>query len=404
MSSEKLDIINLYPIDLCVNHKFNLPYNLQYEYDNLSDREVEIYKTMTQEQLEEIYKTFDEKTRKYLNESKIKRKDNGNLYIYTRTVIIAIKENILIICRIHGKFLQRADNHKHKNQHCYKCSKISMGNKQRLDTTEFVKRAIALYSDRFDYSRTIYIDSETETEIEIGCKKHNIYFWRNPFGHLRSDRHQGCVECGIENIREANMIPLDARIEKFKIRYKNQYDYSHIRQSDIDNYKDNKDKIKVLCLYCNFLFKIRVNDHDQGIGCNLCKNKTELKVYEFLLSQNFNITYQAKFEWCRNRNCLPFDFIIDKCIIELDGRQHFKDIDFWNSSFEEVLDNDIYKMKCAITNGYKIIRITQEDVWKDTFDWQEKLLEGLSNRYNVTYISNDIDIYNSHKDKMKSSV
>lgn len=394
------DIMNLYPINLSIYHEFTYPYNLQYEYDILSDREIDIYKTMTKQQLEEIYTTFDDKTKKYLEELKEKRDDKGEFYIYTRSRYPKNNgEKILIICRIHGKFLQKAKPHKLSNCRCYKCSKISMGNKQRLNTTEFIRRASLLYCNRFDYSRTKYIDSYTE--VEICCNKHGIYFWRNPFGHLRLNRNQGCVECAKENIREANIISLDKRIEKFKLQYETQYDYSHITREDIDNYKDNKGIIKVFCLKCKNFFTIVINSHDRGIGCNICRNKTELKVYEFLLSQNFDLISQAKFEWCRNIKYLPFDFVINKFIIELDGDQHFKDMDFWNSSFDDVSKRDVYKMKCALENGYKIIRIVQKDVWSDKYDWKEKLLKTLNNKklkYDLCYISYNKDVYKNHID------
>jgi very-short-patch-repair endonuclease len=142
---------------------------------------------------------------------------------------------------------------------------------------------------------------------------------------------------------------------------------------------------------------------DRNIGCGICKNKTESKIYNFLSFQKFKIEREVNFEWCKIKKCLPFDFVINNIIIELDGIQHFKDVNYWNSSRDKVSDNDIYKMKCAILNNYKIIRISQEDVWHERFDWKEQLLKGLSeeNVEDVLYISNDINIYNNHKEKMK---
>jgi len=40
-------------------------------------------------------------------------------------------------------------------------------------------------------------------------------------------------------------------------------------------------------------------------------------------------------------------------------------------------------MNCANENGYSIIRIFQEDVWYDKYDWFRELLE------NIEKISND---------------
>ena len=62
-----------------------------------------------------------------------------------------------------------------------------------------------------------------------------------------------------------------------------------------------------------------------------------------------------------------------KIIVELDGPQHFGiSIGKWKTS-EHNKSRDVYKMKCARENGYSIIRILQEDVWKNKFDWLQEL-------------------------------
>ena len=38
----------------------------------------------------------------------------------------------------------------------------------------------------------------------------------------------------------------------------------------------------------------------------------------------------------------------------------------------------MYKMKCANENGYSMIRIVQEDVFKDKYDWLQELLENIN--------------------------
>jgi very-short-patch-repair endonuclease len=62
----------------------------------------------------------------------------------------------------------------------------------------------------------------------------------------------------------------------------------------------------------------------------------------------------------------------EKIIIELDGPQHFQQISNWSSP-ESQLQNDTYKMRCANNNGFSVIRITQNDVFHDRFDWVTEL-------------------------------
>ena len=91
---------------------------------------------------------------------------------------------------------------------------------------------------------------------------------------------------------------------------------------------------------------------------------------------------QFKAEWCKNsvtNYYYRFDFCIEeqRTIIELDGRQHFKDVAYFKSSLEEVHFVDMIKQSAANNNGYKVIRILQEDVWSDKYDWLTELLKNI---------------------------
>jgi very-short-patch-repair endonuclease len=109
-----------------------------------------------------------------------------------------------------------------------------------------------------------------------------------------------------------------------------------------------------------------------------CKNKTEAKLYTIFKNIYSSLITQFKTEWCKNISYLPFDFCIQehKIIIELDGRQHFEQVSNWTSP-EEQFKNDKYKEKCANDNGYLIIRILQEDVLNDTYDWLKELCDAI---------------------------
>jgi very-short-patch-repair endonuclease len=108
--------------------------------------------------------------------------------------------------------------------------------------------------------------------------------------------------------------------------------------------------------------------------CNICTNKTEKKLYEYLKPIYPTIIKEFKQDWCKNINCLPFDFCIPeyKIIIELDGRQHFVQVSTWKSPEEQQI-TDNFKMEKANENGYSVIRIIQEDILFDTFDWKTEL-------------------------------
>lgn len=118
-----------------------------------------------------------------------------------------------------------------------------------------------------------------------------------------------------------------------------------------------------------------------GYWCPKCRYKTEEKVFKFLDDNYNDVVHQAKFDWCRSKEhkkLLPFDFCItDHFIIELDGPQHFVQISNWKSP-EFAQKRDKYKEGKARRRRYKILRLIQTEVWKDTYDWKTQIDEFLS--------------------------
>lgn len=124
------------------------------------------------------------------------------------------------------------------------------------------------------------------------------------------------------------------------------------------------------CPTCENEFSVTLFNVTTGYWCPLCKNKTEKKLFNILIKLYPNIKHDFKVDWCKNIRFLPFDFAIKEhnIIIELDGRQHFFLISNWQSP-EIQLEKDKYKTKCANENNFSVIRILQEDVYYDKYDW-----------------------------------
>ena len=135
------------------------------------------------------------------------------------------------------------------------------------------------------------------------------------------------------------------------------------------------------CDKCNHSFDTStISSIIQGCWCPYCKNKTETKLFDALKPLYPTLITQFKQEWCKNKSCLPFDFCIPehKIIIELDGRQHFKQVSNWKCP-EETFENDLFKETCANDNGYSVIRILQEDVLGDKYDWFDRIQTEIEN-------------------------
>ena len=136
------------------------------------------------------------------------------------------------------------------------------------------------------------------------------------------------------------------------------------------------------CPECKISFQISGSSLSAGCFCSTCYRKTEGKVYNELIKYYPTLTREFTADWCRSVKSgvlLRFDFCIKEkaVIIEVDGGQHFKDVVGWKSSFEDQHAIDTFKQTNANDNGFRVIRIIQEDVWKDKYDWLSELLKNI---------------------------
>lgn len=129
------------------------------------------------------------------------------------------------------------------------------------------------------------------------------------------------------------------------------------------------------------------------------KSKTEKIVYDYLKEKykSEKIICNKSFSWSNNK---LYDIILcsSNIIIEIDGPHHFEQVSNWKSP-EYNRSNDIFKMGYAIKNNYVIIRICQEDVYNDTYDWKKDLDNAISlvKQKQVQFLAKDDKIYDLHK-------
>ena len=149
------------------------------------------------------------------------------------------------------------------------------------------------------------------------------------------------------------------------------------------------------CNMCNIPFKTNVDKITCANNrCPKCKHKTEKIMLKFIKKDYPSVQQRFSVNWCKKKRNLPFDFVIEdlKIIIEVDGPQHIdKQISNWSSP-KENQENDKFKMKCANDNCYTVIRILQEDVFYNKYDWKTELLNVIkeySTPINIFLCKND---------------
>ena len=121
------------------------------------------------------------------------RELHGDRYNYDKVVFVNSRTKVIIGCYIHGDFEQLPGNHLNiKNPAgCLKCSNEA----RKLTTEEFIKRAIELHGDKYNYDKVIY--RGTYKKVIIGCSIHGD-FEQRPDLHIDKSNPGGCQKCASE--------------------------------------------------------------------------------------------------------------------------------------------------------------------------------------------------------------
>lgn len=172
---------------------------------------------------------------------------HGGKYDYSETSYTNSYTKVNIICRVHGLFSQ--NSHHHLAGHgCTYC-----GNNITKSRDEFVKQAIDVHGDRYDYSLVDYVNNIGK--VKIVCREHGV-FEQAPVNHTRQS--QGCPHC-------AGIMPVTTEqfIKRAKEKHSNKYDYTKVRC-------ERSSQCVVITCPVHGDFRQSANSHLCGSGCNKC--------------------------------------------------------------------------------------------------------------------------------------
>jgi hypothetical protein len=123
-------------------------------------------------------------TKEYIEEAK---KIHGDRFDYSKVEYKSATEPIIIICRVHGEFLQTPSDHKNQGSGCKKCSNV-----YSPSTEEWVIWARDVWDNEYDYSKVEY--KYASEKIIIICKRHGE-FECSPNNHIHATNPTGCPSC-----------------------------------------------------------------------------------------------------------------------------------------------------------------------------------------------------------------
>lgn len=140
-----------------------------------------------------------------------------------------------------------------------------------LTTEDFIFQAKAVHGDKYDYSRTTYVDSKTK--VCIICPKHGE-FWQIPSSHTRTGCE--CPKCGVESRARKRRRDTESVIKRAKEVHNNKYDYSLL------SYNSQEDKVKIICPV-HGVFEQKLSNHLYGQGCPVCAGRIKKTTEQFII-------------------------------------------------------------------------------------------------------------------------
>ena len=287
---------------------------------------------------------------------------HNNKYDYSKSIYINDATKLVIFCKEHGIFIQQPNSHYRSG--CPDCGLLKRSNSKKLNLNDLLERFKNKHGDKYDYSKVEYV--KKQSKVDIICKKHNQEFLQTPEKHLDSITG-GCPKCN--SIGKGNLT-LESFLDKAYNIHKYKYDYSLTKITNCSK------KVKIICKE-HGEFDQTPNGHLSGRGCSNChKSSGNNKVKSILQEKNIIFIEEKKFNKCKNKNHLPFDFYLPKynTCIEFDGLQHYKPIKLFGGieDFEKRKINDTIKNRFCLNNNINLIRIPYYE-----FDNIEKIIEEL---------------------------
>lgn len=130
---------------------------------------------------------------------------------------------------------------------------------KKLTTAEFVKKAIEVHGDKYDYSKVEYMG--THKNVCIICPMHGN-FLQTPANHLNG---RGCPKCGGNGKLTASEF-----IKRAREVHSDKYNYSKVE------YVNSKKEVCIICPK-HGKFLQRPSDHLNGRGCPKCGVESKQK-------------------------------------------------------------------------------------------------------------------------------
>ena len=189
---------------------------------------------------------------------------HGDTYDYCKVKYVDYHTKVEIICKVHEEF-DKTPAHHLGGQGCPDCSLTRRTQSQTKTQEEFIREAVKVHGNKYDYSKVEYIN--TNTKISIICKFHSYKFNQYPSSHLKG--HEGCDKCKSENSSKRQLFTKEEFIERAISIHGDKYDYTSI------NFVNMRISIDVFCNFHQKTWPVSPYSHARpdgtGSECRYCR-------------------------------------------------------------------------------------------------------------------------------------
>lgn len=252
------------------------------------------------------------------------------------------------------------------NKVCYKCARIKVGKKRRLNIENVEKEFL-------EFGYTLLDKEYTRNSEKLLCIDKYGYKGYLSYG-------------GLQRIKRGKSNKFDYFSESYNLdnviyNLNNFCKLNNIKSEPIEYLLDDnsfsKPTIKVKCSCGDYFYTTKSSFTTSKRYCDKCNKKIstyEQKVIDWLKENNIKYQRQKRFKECKNYLPLPFDFYIKdlSILIEVDGEGHYFPCNFNKcsdesaiKSFENTRINDSIKTGFCKKNNIELIRIPYWEFNKD---------------------------------------
>jgi len=224
---------------------------------------------------------------------------------------------------------------------------------KKITKEEFIKKAIDIHGNQYNYDEVNYINSFTN--IKILCKKHNTYFYPKPNNHLHKNKPTGCPICSYELRSNQCKTSLENFINKANQIHNYKYNYSQV------NYLTARKNVIIICPL-HGKFNQVPDTHLSGSECKKC-GLNKIKKYHEENPIGWTIT-NWKQSALKSKNFDSFKIYIIKCFNEFET---FIKIGRTYSTINQRFNN-----KYLLPYNYKILYYISGDA-ETIFKYENKL-------------------------------